>query len=49
MFPTPIAQASKPVQWLYRTALPLSLVIWLLPLIAIALTPHAPISPPIHS
>ncbi|SMG53729.1 carbohydrate ABC transporter permease [Paraburkholderia susongensis] len=38
MFPTPIAQTTQPVQWLYRVALPVSLVVWLLPLIAIVLT-----------
>ncbi|RKP44171.1 carbohydrate ABC transporter permease [Trinickia fusca] len=38
MFPTPIQQAARPTQWLYRIALPVALVIWLLPLIAVALT-----------
>ena len=38
MFPTPIQQASRPVQALYRIALPLSLLVWLAPIIAVALT-----------
>ncbi|MCG8416816.1 MAG: carbohydrate ABC transporter permease [Proteobacteria bacterium] len=38
MFPTPIANASKRVQVLYRVALPIALVVWLLPLIAIFFT-----------
>ncbi|WP_423760253.1 carbohydrate ABC transporter permease [Burkholderia sp. NLJ2] len=38
MFPMPIDRTSKSVQYLYRIALPLALAIWLLPLIAIALT-----------
>lgn len=38
MFPTPIDHASKPVQWLYKAVLPVSLVVWLLPIIAVALT-----------
>jgi multiple sugar transport system permease protein len=38
MFPRPIQTASPGAQTLYRTALPLSLVIWLLPLFAIFLT-----------
>ena len=38
MFPRPIQQSSKPVQWLYRIALPIALLIWLLPLIGVALT-----------
>ena len=38
MFPRPIQTASPGAQALYRVALPLSLVIWLLPLVAIFLT-----------
>jgi multiple sugar transport system permease protein len=38
MFPTPIDQTSRPTQWLYRIGLPVSLLLWLLPLIAVALT-----------
>lgn len=38
MFPRPIQTASPGAQMLYRVALPVSLVIWLLPLLAIFLT-----------
>ena len=38
MFPTPIARASVPVQWLYKAVLPLALLVWLAPIIAVALT-----------
>jgi len=38
MFPTPIAQSSAAKQRLYKIALPIALLIWLLPLIAIMLT-----------
>ena len=38
MFPTPIAQTSAPTRWLYRVGLPLALLVWLLPLIAVAFT-----------
>ncbi len=38
MFPTPIEKASVSTRTLYKIALPISLVIWLLPIIAIALT-----------
>lgn len=38
MFPTPIARASAPTRWLYQVALPIALIIWLLPIIAVALT-----------
>lgn len=38
MFPTPIAQTTAPTRWIYRFGLPLALVVWLLPLIAVALT-----------
>jgi len=38
MFPTPIEKASATTRMLYRVALPISLIIWLLPIIAVALT-----------
>ncbi len=38
MFPTPIERTSVLTRTLYRIALPVSLVIWLLPLIAVAMT-----------
>jgi multiple sugar transport system permease protein len=38
MFPAPIARAPAPARWLYRVALPISLVLWLLPIIAVAMT-----------
>ncbi|MGE4612116.1 MAG: carbohydrate ABC transporter permease [Paracoccaceae bacterium] len=38
MFPKPIEQSSAVVQNLYKVALPFALIIWLLPLIAVALT-----------
>ena len=38
MFPTPIARTSPATQWLYRVGLPLSLFVWLLPIVAVALT-----------
>jgi multiple sugar transport system permease protein len=38
MFPTPIDKAKAPVRWLYNVVLPISLVVWLLPIIAVAFT-----------
>ena len=38
MFPTPIDKASGTTRWLYKVALPVSLVLWLLPIIAVMLT-----------
>jgi len=38
MFPMPIDKASAPVRGLYKAALPVSLLIWLAPIIAVALT-----------
>ena len=38
MFPAPIQQASRPGRMLYQLALPVSLLVWLLPLLAIMLT-----------
>ncbi|MSU88896.1 ABC transporter permease subunit [Rhodobacteraceae bacterium 2CG4] len=36
MFPTPIAKTSRPWQLTYQTLLPFALILWLLPLIAVA-------------
>jgi multiple sugar transport system permease protein len=38
MFPTPIDKAGTPLRALYKVALPISLLIWLAPIIAVALT-----------
>jgi multiple sugar transport system permease protein len=38
MFPTPIEKASAPTRLLYNVVLPISLVVWLLPIIAVMLT-----------
>ena len=38
MFPTPIERTKPSTQLLYKIALPISIVIWLLPLLAVALT-----------
>jgi multiple sugar transport system permease protein len=38
MFPTPIDRASPAVQILYKAALPIALLVWLAPIIAVALT-----------
>jgi multiple sugar transport system permease protein len=38
MFPTPIHQTSLSTQWLYRAGLPLALVVWLLPIVAVVFT-----------
>ena len=38
MFPAPIERASAPAQLAYRIAVPLALLVWLLPLFAVALT-----------
>jgi multiple sugar transport system permease protein len=38
MFPTPIARASAPVRTGYKVMLPVALILWLLPLIAVMLT-----------
>jgi multiple sugar transport system permease protein len=38
MFPTPIEKASAPTRLLYKVVLPISLVAWLLPIIAVMLT-----------
>jgi multiple sugar transport system permease protein len=44
MFPRPIQQASTGTQWLYTVALPIALVIWLFPLLGVALTSLRPAS-----
>ena len=38
MFPTPVEKTSRGTQFMYKVALPIALLIWLLPLIAVALT-----------
>jgi multiple sugar transport system permease protein len=42
MFPRPIEQVSGPVRFSYKLALPLALVIWLLPLLGVAITSLRP-------
>lgn len=44
MFPRPIQQASTGAQWLYTIALPVALLIWLFPLLGVALTSLRPAS-----
>lgn len=44
MFPRPIQQASAPAQTLYKTMLPIALILWLLPLIAVAVFSIKPAS-----
>lgn len=44
MFPRPIERASSTAQWLYTFALPLALILWLLPLFGVALTSVRPAS-----
>ncbi len=38
MFPVPIERRPIPLQWIYKVALPIALLLWLLPLIAVFLT-----------
>lgn len=38
MFPTPIHRAARTTQWLYRVVLPVSLLVWLLPILAVVTT-----------
>lgn len=38
MFPAPIERRPLPLQWIYKVALPIALLLWLLPLIAVFLT-----------
>ena len=42
MFPTPIHKVSAPVRIAYKISLPIALVIWLFPLIGVALTSFRP-------
>jgi multiple sugar transport system permease protein len=44
MFPRPIQKSSQPMQWLYSVALPIALLIWLFPLLGVALTSLRPAS-----
>jgi multiple sugar transport system permease protein len=44
MFPRPIQQSSTGTQWLYAIALPITLVLWLFPLLGVALTSLRPAS-----
>jgi multiple sugar transport system permease protein len=44
MFPRPIQQSSPALQWLYTIALPVALLIWLFPLLGVALTSLRPAS-----
>jgi multiple sugar transport system permease protein len=44
MFPRPIQQSSPAAQWLYTIALPIALLIWLFPLLGVALTSLRPAS-----
>ncbi|MCB1449329.1 MAG: carbohydrate ABC transporter permease [Nitratireductor sp.] len=38
MFPIPIEKTARTTQWLYTIALPLALILWLLPLMGVAVT-----------
>lgn len=44
MFPRPIEQSTPAVQWMYKIALPAALLLWLLPLIGVAVTSVRPAS-----
>ncbi|GAB5508417.1 MAG: carbohydrate ABC transporter permease [Rhizobiaceae bacterium] len=44
MFPRPIQKATQPAQWTYTVALPLALLLWLLPLLGVAVTSIRPAS-----
>ena len=44
MFPRPIQQASPAAQTAYKTMLPIALILWLLPLIAVAVFSIKPAS-----
>ncbi len=44
MFPRPIQSMSPTAQWAYRLALPIMLVLWLLPLLGVAMTSIRPSS-----
>ena len=42
MFPRPIQQTSPTAQWMYKLALPVALILWLLPLLGVAMTSVRP-------
>jgi multiple sugar transport system permease protein len=42
MFPRPIEQRSPAAQWVYKLALPVALVLWLFPLLGVAITSVRP-------
>jgi len=42
MFPRPIEQTSVATQWLYKLALPVALLLWLFPLLGVAITSVRP-------
>jgi multiple sugar transport system permease protein len=44
MFPRPIQDRSQAMQWLYTIALPIALILWLFPLLGVALTSLRPAS-----
>lgn len=44
MFPRPIQQRSQAAQWMYSIALPLALLLWLFPLLGVAITSVRPAS-----
>ncbi|MFN6006317.1 MAG: carbohydrate ABC transporter permease, partial [Paracoccaceae bacterium] len=44
MFPRPIQKSSTAAQWIYTFALPVALLIWLFPLLGVALTSLRPAS-----
>ena len=44
MFPRPIQQSGPAAQWLYTIALPIALLIWLFPMLGVALTSLRPAS-----
>ena len=44
MFPRPIQQSGTGTQWLYAIALPITLILWLFPLLGVALTSLRPAS-----
>ena len=44
MFPRPIEQTSGASQWLYKAAVPVALILWLLPLLGVAVTSVRPAS-----
>ncbi len=44
MFPRPIQKASPAAQWIYSIALPVALLLWLFPLLGVALTSVRPAS-----